>query len=183
MSNPETLTTDAQNAAAVNLNRIANAIAWKQPLTETDKLTWRDHLLALWEQSKAALEAAKAAEMEQRKAVVAFAFDPEKKSGTERVELANGYELKAVKKINYGFVKTPDGKGVDKNKIDEALAKIEAEGPVGELIAQRLIKWDPSLSLTEYKQLSEAHKAVIDTVIVTTDGAPSLEIVPPKGAK
>jgi hypothetical protein len=183
MSNPETLSTDAANAHAANVQRIGNLISWNQPLTETDKLTWRDHLLALWEASKAALEAAKTAEMDLRKRVVDFSFDPNKKAGTERVELANGYELKAVKKINYGFVKREDGQGVDKNKIDEALAKIEAEGPVGELIAQRLIKWDPSLSLTEYKQLSPIHKAVIDAVIVATDGAPSLEIVPPKGSK
>lgn len=188
MSNPETSTTDQQNTAAVNLNRIANAISWKQSLTETDKITWRDHLLRMWEQSKEVLEAAKAAEMEQRKAVVDFAFDPNKKSGTERVELANGYELKAVKKINYGFVKAADGKGVDKNAIDNALSKIEhnadgSENPVGALIAQRLVKWDPSLSLSEYKLLSAEHKAAIDAVIVTTDGAPSLEIVPPKGAK
>lgn len=176
MLNEETLT--AHNAEVA---RIAGLLAWNQPLTETDKLFWRDHLLAKWEASKKALEVAKADEMEQRKAVVAFAFDPNKKAGTERVELANGYELKAVKKINYGFVKTPDGK-LDKNAVDSALRAIEAK-PNGELIAERLVKWNPDLSLTEYKQLPADMKAIIDAVIVTTDGAPSLEIVPPKGQR
>lgn len=184
MSHLETFdSTDAMNKRAADIVRIQNLIAWKQPLTETDKVTYRDFLLEKWEAAKAALENAKNAEMEIRKAIVAIAFDPTKQAGTERVPLHNGYELKSVKKLNYGFIKTPDGKGVDKNAIDAALAKIEAKGPVGELIAQRLVKWDPSLSLTEYKQLSAEDKAAIDAVIVTTDGAPTLEIVPPKGQR
>lgn len=164
-----------------NVARIANLIAWKQPLTETDSLFWRDYLLAKWERSKAALEIAKADEMEQRKAVVAFAFNPDKKSGTERVELANGYELKAVKKLNYGFIKTPEGK-LNKAALENALRAIEAK-PNGELIAERLVKWNPDLSLTEYKLLPTDMKEIIDTVIVTTDGAPSLEIIPPKSQR
>lgn len=178
MSNPGTL-----SDFEVNVGRIEGLLSWGQTLNETDKLFYRDYLLSRWEASKAALEAAKEAEMTLRKKVVDIAFDPNKKAGTERVELANGYELKSVKKINYGFVKGVDGKGVDKNKIDAALAVIEADGPVGELIAQRLVKWSPELSLTEYKQLSEAHKKAIDAVIVTSDGAPTLEIVPPKGQR
>lgn len=178
MSNPEPLDARAQEIA-----RIQALLAWKQPLTETDKVTYRDYLLEIWEVRKAELENAKNAEMEIRKAIVAIAFDPSKQSGTERVPLHNGYELKSVKKLNYGFVKGPDGKGIDKNRIDAALATIEADGAVGELIAQRLVKWEPTLSLTEYKLLSAAHKAAIDAVIVTSDGAPTLEIVPPKGTK
>lgn len=181
MSNPGTL--GANGGIEVEVARIENLIAWNQPLTETDKVTLRDYLLGQWEASKVALEAAKEAEMNLRKRIVVIAFDPSKQSGTERVELHNGYELKSVKKLNYGFVKMADGKGVDKNKIDAALAVIEADGAVGELIAQRLVKWSPELSLTEYKQLSEAHKKAIDAVIVTSDGAPTLEIVPPKGKK
>lgn len=164
-----------------NVARIGNLLAWKQPLTETDWLFWRDYLLAKWERSKAALEIAKADEMEQRKAVDAFAFDPNKKSGTQRIALANGYELKSVRKLNYGFIKTPEGK-LNKAALENALRAIEAK-PNGELIAERLVKWNPDLSLTEYKQLPADMKAIIDTVIVTTDGAPSLEIIPPKGQK
>lgn len=120
--------------------------------------------------------------MEQRKAVVAFAFDPNKESGTERIELGNGYQAKAVKKINYGFVKTEDGK-LNKAAIDKALAKIEKDGAMGELIAERLVKWTPDLSLTEYKQLDEKYKKIIDEVIVTSEGAPTLEIIAPKAPK
>lgn len=143
----------------------------------------RTRLLVEWEAQKAALEVAKEKEMTARKAVVDFAFDPNKTSGTERIELGNGYQAKAVKKINYGFVKDAEGK-LNKRAIDKALEKIEKiGGPVGELIAERLVKWTPDLSLTEYKQLDEKYKKVIDEVIVTTEGAPTLEIIAPKAPK
>ena len=151
--------------------------------TEAEFVAERDRLLLAWEESKKALEVAKEKEMEQRKAVVAFAFDPNKESGTERIELDNGYQAKAVKKVNYGFVKTEDGK-LNKAAIDKALAKIEkVGGAVGELIAERLVKWTPDLSLTEYKQLDEKFKKIIDEVIVTSEGAPTLEIITPKAPK
>ena len=150
--------------------------------TEAEFIAERDRLLLSWEESKKALEVAKEKEMEQREAVVAFAFDPNKESGTERIELGNGYQAKAVKKVNYGFVKTEDGK-LNKAAIDKALSKIEKTGPAGELIAERLVKWTPDLSLTEYKQLPEKLKSIIDEVIVTSEGAPTLEIITPKAPK
>jgi hypothetical protein len=140
----------------------------------------RTRLLVDWEAQKVALEVAKEKEMTARKAVVDFAFDPNKTSGTERVELGNGYVAKAVKKINYGWIKDESGK-LNKKLIDKALEKIEKiGGAVGELVAERLVKWEPSLSLTEYKQLDDKFKKVIDEVIVTTEGAPTLEIIAPK---
>lgn len=143
----------------------------------------RTRLLLDWEAQKTALEVAKEREMIARKAVVNFAFDPNKTSGTERVELGNGYELKAVKKINYGWIKDEAGK-LNKKLIDRALEKIEKiGGAVGELVAERLVKWEPSLSLTEYKQLDDKFKKVIDEVIVTSEGAPTLEIIAPKAPK
>ena len=150
--------------------------------TEAEFIAERDRLLLAWEESKKALEVAKEKEMEQRKTVVAFAFDLNKESGTERIELGNGYQAKAVKKVNYGFVKTEDGK-LNKAAIDKALSKIEKTGPAGELIAERLVKWTPDLSLTEYKQLPEKLKSIIDEVIVTSEGAPTLEIIAPKAPK
>ena len=147
--------------------------------TEAEFVAERDRLLLTWEESKKALEVAKEKEMEQRKAVVAFAFDPNKESGTERIELGNGYQAKAVKKVSYSFIKTEGGK-LNKAAIDNALSKIEKTGPAGELIAERLVKWTPDLSLTEYKQLDEKFKKIIDEVIVTSEGAPTLEIIAPK---
>lgn len=147
--------------------------------TDADFEKVRDQLLVSWQEAKEALEKAKEAEMFLRKKVVDFAFDPNKQSGTENVDLGNGYKLKAVKKLNYGFIKNAENK-LDKAAIDKALAKIEKDGAVGELIAERLVKWTPDLSLSEYKLLSEKHKTIIDSVIVTSEGSPTLEIVEPK---
>jgi len=143
----------------------------------------RNRLLILWDESKKALEVAKETEMTARKKAVEFSFDQGKNSGTERIELGNGWQAKAVKKVNYGWVKTEDGK-LNKNAIEIALQKIETiGGQTGELIAERLVKWTPDLSLTEYNLLSQEYRAIIDEVIVTTDGAPSLEIIAPKSPK
>lgn len=152
-------------------------------LKEDDFAFYRDFLLARWEAAKATLEKAKADEMDWRKAVVKFAFDPNKKSGTEHIELDNGYEAKAVKKQNYGFIKNLETNRTDKAKIDAALTAIELRSPAGSIIAERLVKWTPDLSLTEYKQLPAEDKEIIDSVLIVTDGAPTLEIVAPKGSK
>jgi len=147
--------------------------------TDEQFIAERDKRLHAWEDSQKALEKAKELEMQLRKEAVDFAFDPNKQKGTERIELGNGYQAKAVKKLNYGFIKTSEGK-VDKDRIERALQKIEKTGPVGELIAERLVKWTPDLSMTEYNQLDEKFKKIIDEVIVTTEGAPTLEIIEPK---
>lgn len=173
------LTKEQQIARFTEAKRIETKISDGLQLSQDEHVWYRDFLLMSWEESKAALEVAKEQEMIKRKQVVAFAFDPEKKLGTENIELGNGYKAKAVKKLSYGFVKDEAGK-LDKQKIDDALSKIEATGSAGMLIAERLVKWTPELSLTEYKQLPETFKTIIDEVIVTTEGAPTLEIVAPK---
>lgn len=151
-------------------------------LSPVDFVTVRDRLLTAWDAAKAKLETAKADEMDLRKVFVAFASDSTKTSGTENIELSNGYVAKTVKKENYGFVKNEDGK-IDKKAIDTALDAIEAKIDGGNIIAERLVKWTPDLSLTEYKQLPAEAKALIDAVIVVTAGAPTLEIKAPKGSK
>lgn len=100
---------------------------------------------------------------------------PNKKSGTERIELANGYEAKAVKKVNYNL---------NQDLVNDCLDAIEnIGGAEGKIIAERLVKWKADLSMTEYKLLDPKYKVLIDKAITTTDGAPSLEIVAPKNTK
>lgn len=154
----------------------------REGLSIDDFTIVRDRLLTAWDADKAALETAKANEMEMRKIFVAFASDQNKTSGTENVDLGNGYAAKIVKKENYGFVKDESGK-IDKRLIDSALDHIEENVDGGRIIAERLVKWTPDLSLTEYKQLPPEAKAIIDKVIVVTSGAPTLEIKAPAGSK
>lgn len=146
--------------------------------SEAHYLDARDKALLAWEASKKELEVAKEKEINLRKISVAFMHDPSKTGTTENVELGNGYKARMKVPVRYSFVQK-DGK-TDKQRIEKALQKIEKDGEVGELVAERLVKWTPDLSLTEYKQLSDKHRKIIDEVIVTTEGTPTLEIVEPK---
>ena len=174
------------------MNSNENNTGWGQPpAPQLIKGTpeWfaeRDCVLAAWEASKLALEVAKEKEMQLRKDFVKFAFDNSKDSGTERIELANGYQAKAVKKVNYKFAAPEGVKVVD--AVDKALTVIEALGGEAPFIADRLVKWSAELSIGEYNKLDESEtgrkiKAIINGVIETTEGAPTLEIIPPKGTK
>ena len=131
---------------------------------------------------KAALEVAKEAELEARKLAVMFMHDPAKSGTTENVELGGGYKATMKVPVRYGFVQNAEGK-TDKARIEKALSKIEKTGQAGELIAERLVKWTPELSLTEYKQLPDNFRKIIDDVIVTSEGTPTLEIKEPKAKK
>lgn len=150
--------------------------------TDNEFAVERDRLLMLWQDAQKRLETAKAEEMDLRKQVVDFAFDQDKVSGTERIELGGGWQAKAEKKITYGFIQDAEGK-LDRKAVNAALDKIEARSDAGAYIAENLVKWTPALSVTEYKKLTAEDKAAIDAVIVTKEGAPTLEIVAPKAPK
>lgn len=150
--------------------------------SEAEYMAERDRLLVDWQAKKAALEVAKEAEMAARKLAVMFMHDPSKSGTTENVELGGGYKATMKVPVRYGFIQNAEGR-TDKAKIEKALAKIEKDGEAGELIAERLIKWTPELSLTEYKQLPDKYRKIIDEVIITSEGTPTLEIKEPKAKK
>ncbi len=134
-----------------------------------------NELLAEWVQAKQTLEAAKAREIELRKAIVAddSFFDPDKEEGTETFDLGGGYKLKATKKINYSMA----------NKQGETFAALKALsslGPASQRIAKDLVNFSASLRLSEYKKLDDQERRIIDEVITTRPGSPTLELVEPK---
>ena len=136
----------------------------------------RDAKILAWEAAVKALAAAKDAEAALRKEVLAeaFAFDPEAlREGTENFELGNGYKLKAVFKISRNL-------NNENEAVDKVLSKIEKTGPEGAFIAERLVKWKPELSFTEYKKLPEKFKKLFDEVVTSKEAMPSLELVAPK---
>ena len=136
----------------------------------------RDAKILAWEAAVKALAAAKDAEAALRKEVLAeaFAFDPEAlREGTENFELGNGYKLKAVFKISRNL-------NNENEAVDKVLSKIEKTGPEGVFIAERLVKWKPELSITEYKKLPEKFKKLFDEVVTSKEAVPSLELVAPK---
>lgn len=129
--------------------------------------------LSQWQTQKLVAERAKADEVKLRKEFVEFAFSKEKLEGTERLKLANGYEVKAVKELNYSFTSEED--------LEKALITLADTGPYGAFIVQRLIKITYELVKGEYRKLTPEHKAIIDPVIETKESTPALEIIPPKG--
>lgn len=136
----------------------------------------RDAKIIAWEAAVKALAAAKDAEAALRKEVLAeaFAFDPEAlREGTENFELGNGYKLKAVFKISRNL-------NNENEAVDKVLSKIEKTGPEGAFIAERLVKWKPELSVSEYKKLPEKLKKLFDEVVTSKEAMPSLELVAPK---
>jgi hypothetical protein len=143
-----------------------------------------DALLLLWADKKAAIEKAKAEEMDLRKYIVGREF-PKKNEGTNRKELGGGYDLKAVVKYNYNLA--------DNDTVEATLDKISKLGNAGSAIADRLVSWKPNFLLGEYRQLQEdkekgsqfANEAlsIINEMLTITEGAPTLEIIAPKAKK
>ena len=162
--------------------------AMAQPVNPQPSNPWdamnEDALLLLWNGKKAAIETAKAEEMELRKYIVGREF-PKKQEGTQRKELGNGYELKAVVKYNYNLA--------DNDTVEKCLDHISALGNEGPFIADRLVSWKPNFLKTEYNDLLERKSkgderaikilSIIDEMLTITEGAPTLDIVEPKGKK
>jgi hypothetical protein len=126
--------------------------------------------LAAWEKAKAALEHAKADELEKRLAVVAKHF-PDHESGTATAELADGRKLKCEIGTEYA---------VDKEKVAGALDKLRATGNEGTFLADRVIGFSPRLMVGEYKRLEPVYRRIIDKVITQKATTPSLKIEAPK---
>lgn len=136
----------------------------------------RDAKILQWQEAVKALAAAKDAEAALRKEVLSdcFAFDPDAlREGTENVELGNGYKLKAVFKISRNLNNEGDA-------VDKVLSKIEKTGPEGQFVAERLVKWKPELSVSEYKKLPEKFRKMIDEIVTSKEATPSVELVEPK---
>lgn len=144
------------------MNDVSNAPALTQ-----------DQLLLAWQKARDELSKAAANEITLRRNVIASFFPTTKpdEEGTRNYELGNDWRLKAVFKLNYN---------VDKKNVDTMLDQLEKSGDDGKFIAERIINWSPSLSVKEYRELSDAQKKIVDTVITIKPGTPSLEIVEPK---
>lgn len=138
----------------------------------------RDRLLKNWEDAKIKLEAAKTSEMEARKAVADYCF-PEAREGTNRIELNQGFSLKMVHKLNHKIAASND-------QVDAIEVEAGKLGNEGTFLIERVITWTPGFSKSEYKKLDVSlptHakvKALVDSVLEITPGAPTLEIEEPK---
>lgn len=146
----------------------ANAVT---PLTQEQK----DKLLQDWEAAKVTLAQWKKYEQDLRTYIVENGgmFDTSKKSGTENVILDDGRKLKAKKTVNYKVA----------NKEGEAFTVLQKLTDLGEVSANKaktLFRFDAELRVSEYKKLDEVEKKLVDAIITTKSGMPSLELVEAK---
>ncbi len=138
----------------------------------------RDLLLSVWETSKSTLEQAKNSEMTIRKAVFGYCF-PAPKPGVNRIEIGGGANLKATHKINTKVSGTTA-------EIEAVEEKCEKLGNEASFLIERIIVWKAEVSVSELKKLDvslpihKQVKALVDTIITETPGAPTLEIELPK---
>ena len=148
----------------------------------------RDNLLTAWAASKDKLAAIKEEEMELRKQVSSMLF-PEPKKGTQRYELGGGYKVKLVHKINYKLgdkdrIDPDNGSKIAINdQVETVMNEIEKIGNEGKFLVDRLIKTSYELSVSEYEKLENNEiKKLINSILITSDGAPSLELEEPKSS-
>ena len=134
-----------------------------------------DEVLIKWQQARDEMIQAQTNEFYYRNLAIGTFFPNINQitaEGVENFELGNGYKLKCTFKLNYKLDKT--------DKVDTMLDTLSETGEDGKFVAERVVKWSPNLSLSEYRQLSPEHKKLIDSVLTVKPATPSHEIVEPK---
>jgi hypothetical protein len=128
----------------------------------------QSNALRVWDEAKRKLDAAKEAEMEARTAAVNLFFpNGHVPKGTNNFDLGDGWEAKFTGVLNF--------------KVDDAAAKVAvqalaSQGEKGALVAERLFRWEPKLSVTEYNQLPPEFMPLVLPAITSSPGTPQLEI-------
>jgi hypothetical protein len=140
-------------------------------------------LLAAWQSAKSDLDIAKEAEAQLR-ATVGLSIFADADIGANTIELGGGYRATYTKKMNYTLAAPLYAPEMSVNDAVEVMAEaMRKASNEGAFIFSRLVKWKPELSLTEYKQLPDNLKKIVDQYVVSREGAPTLVIKEPAKAK
>lgn len=150
-----------------------------QTIEDFNSIQTRDQAIADWKATKAEFNRLQQLEREKRAALYKGLF-PNNIDTTETIELGGGYLFKATGSLNYklAFSKKENGDAA----LNAVLDQIEKTGNEGAFLAERLVTWEPSLAVGEYKKLAADSpiKRLLDTVLTITPGSPTLELVEPK---
>lgn len=154
----------------------------------------RDAEILGWREDKQQLDFWKEREAASRITVSATLF-PTPRKGTQRYELGAGYKVKLIHGLNYtlGDKDMVDplrpGETIPVNRqvedLQEAIAQVGNEGA---FLADRIIKWRPELSATEYEALDPENpnhmriKELIDAILTIKPASPQLTLEEPKAA-
>lgn len=151
---------------------MSNRDAAVAAFSKINKARTPEVVISEWQDAVGVLARAKDRESELRREILEGGFgfkgEDDDRKGTDNLELNNGDKLKAVFKQNYKFP--------DVSALETVLKQMERSAE-GALLAPRLVKWKPELSMTEYNQLPEKFRDMIDTVLTHSAGTPSLEYV------
>lgn len=155
----------------------------------------RDAAILGWREDKQQATFWKQRETASRATVSSILF-PNPVKGTQRYDLGAGYKVKLVFGFNYtlGIKDMPNplepGETISIEKqaedLQEAIRQVGNEGP---FLADRLIKWKPELSATEYEALDPDNpnhmkiKALIDAIMTKKPASPQLELEEPKASQ
>lgn len=136
----------------------------------------RDALIVDWQNKARHLQALKEEELIARNKVVAFFFEETTdKAGTENFDLTQGYKIKLTFAQNHSVPSAKGGEAV--KAVMEKLSKL---GEDGKFIAERLFRWKPELSKTEWDALSPSMKRIVSPIVTTKAAQPTVEIIAPK---
>lgn len=138
--------------------------------------------LAAWHQAEQAAEQAaaalaasplkRAADVTAQQAalletVAREAFFPTVEEGTRTIDLLDGWMLKT---------KCTFSREIDIRQVESLRAPLAARSTS----LDSLLRWKATLVTKEYRELTAEARAVFDTCLTTSPGAPTLELVPPK---
>lgn len=120
-----------------------------------------------WQRAVDALAQWKAYELSLRRIVGEYYFPDARPDGHHTLKLAEGWSLTFDTKMN----RTLENKRGETSKVASQLPPEVAEKTIG---------WKPSLKMTGYKKLTDEQKALVDSVMTSKPGTPTLTLVPPK---
>jgi hypothetical protein len=127
----------------------------------------REKLLMNWEKLNTEKARITALEKEARLAVVDAFGNDDLVEGTNTFDLTNpGFKLK---------IKQPYTRKLDEGVFKSGVLPQVAEGTFDKIVVSKL-----SISVTGYKRLDDATRAILDEAVTTTPGSASLEITQPK---
>lgn len=128
--------------------------------------------LVAWEACKAELAKLKSKEALLRNRIFGHFF-PNPVEGTNKVPLAQGWQLKATysftRKYDVGMLTAATEKG----------GRFIAEG----FDVNPLVDWVPELNMKNYRALPDTQRKLLEEVLIIKPGMPQMEIVLPAAAK
>jgi hypothetical protein len=137
-------------------------------MTTEEKAVIDPKKLEAWFLLRDQLKEIKEAEKALRMEIFNKAF-PNPIEGTNKVELGDGYILKATYPIN--------------REVDVAvLTAITKQLKDNHIKVDKLVKWEPELMIKGYRTLDEEELAIFDQCLIIKEGSPQMEIVKPKRA-